>query len=95
MKHPSETTQHLGNREKFFIENGKKIGRAFRVIQDNVQRKGMEKAGFLDIQEFNYKVNSQHPPEVTYQLPSPLDALGRLGQGPSYEATRRDWASSP
>ena len=68
MKHPSETTLHLGNGESSSLKAEKQLDGRYNVLQDNLQRKGMEKAGFLDIQEFNYKVNSQNPPEVTYQL---------------------------
>lgn len=39
-----------------FDEAGKKTGRSFRVLHDNEQRKGMEAAGFTDIQEYNVKM---------------------------------------
>jgi hypothetical protein len=39
----------MGQWGKVFSEGGKKFGRTFRVIQDDVQIKGMEKAGFVDI----------------------------------------------
>lgn len=41
---------------KFFIEGGKKLGSTFTVIEDEIQKKEMEKAGFVDIHEFEYKV---------------------------------------
>jgi hypothetical protein len=41
---------------KFFIEGGKKLGSSFTVFEDETQKKEMEKAGFVDIQEFDYKV---------------------------------------
>lgn len=41
---------------KFFEEGGKKMGRSFLVIQEGTQRKAMEKAGFVDIQEWEFKV---------------------------------------
>ena len=41
---------------KVFVEGGKKIGRPFTVVDDGLQRKGMEKAGFVDIKEHNWKV---------------------------------------
>lgn len=46
----------LGQWGKFFVEGGKIIGRPFTVVDDDLQRKGMEAAGFVDIQEFEYKV---------------------------------------
>ncbi|KAF4967018.1 hypothetical protein FSARC_5390 [Fusarium sarcochroum] len=41
---------------KFFVEGGKKIGRSFTVVEDGVQRKAIEKAGFVDLEERNFKV---------------------------------------
>lgn len=46
----------VGQWGKFFIEGGKKIGRSFTVLQDGLQKEAMEAAGFVDIQEFDYKV---------------------------------------
>ena len=42
---------------KFFIEGGRKIGRLFTIIEDNIQRKAMEEAGFIDIKETKSKVS--------------------------------------
>lgn len=47
----------LGQWGKFFINGGKQIGRSFTVLEEEIQRKSMEAAGFVDIQEFNYKVS--------------------------------------
>lgn len=41
---------------KFFEEGGKKMGRSFLIIHEGTQRKAMEEAGFVDIQEWEYKV---------------------------------------
>ncbi|KIL94198.1 methyltransferase [Fusarium avenaceum] len=41
---------------RFFIEGGKKIGQTFTVIDDDLQRKGMEDAGFVDIQVVDHKI---------------------------------------
>ncbi|KAJ4328775.1 hypothetical protein N0V84_000780 [Fusarium piperis] len=41
---------------KLFVQAGLKIGRSFTLVDDEEQRKGMEAAGFVDIQEFNIKV---------------------------------------
>ncbi|KAI8662358.1 hypothetical protein NCS56_01039400 [Fusarium sp. Ph1] len=41
---------------KFFVEGGKKIGRSFTIVEDEVQRKAMKEAGFVNIEERNFKV---------------------------------------
>ncbi|RKL46817.1 hypothetical protein BFJ72_g2557 [Fusarium proliferatum] len=41
---------------KFFVEGGKKIGRSFTIVEDGVQKSAMEKAGFIDIEERDFKV---------------------------------------
>ncbi|KAH7263040.1 S-adenosyl-L-methionine-dependent methyltransferase [Fusarium tricinctum] len=41
---------------KFFVEGGKKIGRSFTIVEDGVQRSAMEKAGFVNLKEKNFKV---------------------------------------
>ncbi|KAL7794312.1 S-adenosyl-L-methionine-dependent methyltransferase [Trichoderma ceciliae] len=46
----------MGQWGKFFINGGKKTGRTFTVVEDNTQRKSMEAAGFVDIEEFNFKM---------------------------------------
>lgn len=47
----------MGQWGRFFIEGSKKLGSTFTVLEDNLQRKAMEEAGFTDIQEFNFKVS--------------------------------------
>ena len=49
-------TSALGQWGRIFTEGAKKFGRSFSVIEDELQRKGMEAAGFVDIQTFSYKV---------------------------------------
>ena len=44
-----------------FVNGGKAIGRSFTVVEDDVQRKAMEAAGFVDIQEKQIKVRNWHP----------------------------------
>jgi hypothetical protein len=44
---------------RLFVESGEKIGRSFKIISEDLQRKGMEAAGFVDIQTVKYKVRSQ------------------------------------
>lgn len=41
---------------KIFIEGGKRIGRTFTMISDGEQREGIEAAGFVDVQEADFKV---------------------------------------
>lgn len=40
----------------FAAEGGKATGNTFFAIEDDLQRKSMEAAGFVDIQEFLFKV---------------------------------------
>ena len=41
---------------RLFIEGGKKLGRSFQVIKEDLQKKGMEAAGFTEIHVADYKV---------------------------------------
>ncbi|KXX73277.1 hypothetical protein MMYC01_209840 [Madurella mycetomatis] len=41
----------LGQWGKIFEEGGRRSGRTFRVVPEGLQRKAMEAAGFVDIQE--------------------------------------------
>ncbi|RYP76324.1 hypothetical protein DL769_003664 [Monosporascus sp. CRB-8-3] len=43
---------------RVFWEAGKKFGRSFRVFEDELQRKAMEAAGFVDIKEYIYKASA-------------------------------------
>ncbi|KAL1854083.1 hypothetical protein VTK73DRAFT_8805 [Phialemonium thermophilum] len=45
----------MGQFGKFFVEGGKKMGRSTTVLEDGIQRKGIEEAGFVDIHEVNLK----------------------------------------
>ncbi|KAL4728177.1 hypothetical protein ACLX1H_004914 [Fusarium chlamydosporum] len=47
--------------QKFFVEGGRKIGRPFTVFDDDIQRKAMQEAGFVDIEERNFKVRLYLP----------------------------------
>jgi SAM-dependent methyltransferase len=42
-----------------FIEASKKIGNTFTVIADDIQRSGIEKAGFTDVKQWDSKVSSR------------------------------------
>lgn len=41
----------------FFEEGGRAIGRSFLVVEQGIQKKAMEEAGFVDIQEWDFKVS--------------------------------------
>ena len=42
---------------RLFLEGGKKLGRSFQVVSEDLQKKGMEAAGFTDIHVADYKVS--------------------------------------
>jgi hypothetical protein len=48
----------LGQWGKFFIEGSKKLGTSFLVVEEDTQKQAMERAGFVDIQEFDFKVSN-------------------------------------
>ncbi|KAF6813868.1 methyltransferase domain-containing protein [Colletotrichum plurivorum] len=48
-------TSALGQWGKFFEEGGRKMGRTFRVLDEDLQRTSMEEAGFENITEWNNK----------------------------------------
>lgn len=41
---------------KFFIEGGKKLNRTFEILDKDLQQKGMEEAGFVDVKVWDFKV---------------------------------------
>lgn len=47
----------MGQFGKFFIEGGKKMGRSMTIVEDEVQRKSIEEAGFIDLHEQKFKVS--------------------------------------
>lgn len=52
---------------KFFIEGGKKLGRTFTILDDDLQRKCMEEAGFVDIQTWDLKASLTAPRHSAYE----------------------------
>ncbi|RKL31389.1 hypothetical protein BFJ72_g11023 [Fusarium proliferatum] len=40
---------------KFFIEGGKKLNRTFEILDKDLQQKGMEEAGFVDVKVWDFK----------------------------------------
>ena len=56
----SSTTQEwtaLKQWGELFAEGGKKLNQSFTILQDGTQRRGLEEAGFVDIQEQDFKVS--------------------------------------
>jgi len=49
-------TSALGQWGKIFLNFGESIGRPFSIVPDETQKKAMQVAGFVDIDEANYKV---------------------------------------
>ena len=47
----------MGQFGKFFVEGGKKMGRSMTVLEDGIQFKALEEAGFQGIEEANFKVS--------------------------------------
>jgi hypothetical protein len=41
---------------RVFWAGGERFGRTFRLVEDNVQKKGMEEAGFVDVTVWQHKV---------------------------------------
>lgn len=52
-----EPDSAMGQWGKIFVEGGSKMGRPFTVVEDELQNKALEKAGFVDIHEEKYKVS--------------------------------------
>jgi hypothetical protein len=51
---------------KFFIEGGKRLGRTFTILDDDLQKQGMEDAGFTDIQTRDFKVGTINRPTLLH-----------------------------
>ncbi|KAH7121481.1 S-adenosyl-L-methionine-dependent methyltransferase [Dactylonectria macrodidyma] len=49
-------TSAMGQWGEIFCEGGRRIGRSFSIVEDEEQRKGIEAAGFVDIEEKDFKV---------------------------------------
>ncbi|KAH7127865.1 S-adenosyl-L-methionine-dependent methyltransferase [Dactylonectria estremocensis] len=65
----------MGQWDQIFIEGSKTTGRTFTVIADNLQRKAMEEAGFVDIEEWNFKC-----PLSPWPKDPKLKEMGQFGQ---------------
>lgn len=62
----------LGQWGKIFLEGGRKLGRTFDILGTELQRKSLQEAGFVDIQEKELKVR------LEAQLPSALQKFSDL-----------------
>ncbi|KAK3694508.1 S-adenosyl-L-methionine-dependent methyltransferase [Podospora appendiculata] len=60
---------------KIFIEGGRKNGRSFTILQDETQTTAMQQAGFVDIQEKNFKM-----PIGAWPLDPKKKEMGRFAQ---------------
>ena len=56
-------TSALSQWGKLFVEGGKKIGATFSMVVDGTQTKGMEEAGYVDIEERDFKVSRAEFPQ--------------------------------
>ncbi|KAH7233114.1 S-adenosyl-L-methionine-dependent methyltransferase [Fusarium tricinctum] len=45
----------LSQWEKFFVEGGRKLGRPFTIFEEGIQKAAMREAGFVDIEERDFK----------------------------------------
>ncbi|KAJ0135921.1 hypothetical protein HZ326_21067 [Fusarium oxysporum f. sp. albedinis] len=68
-------TSALGQWGKLFIEGAKKFGMSFSVYEEELQRKAMEAAGFIDIQQYKYKA-----PLGDWPKDPELKELGEFGR---------------
>ncbi|TKW50891.1 hypothetical protein CTA1_2716 [Colletotrichum tanaceti] len=77
-------TSALGQWGKFFEEGGRKMGRTFMVLDEQLQRRSMEEAGFERITEWNSKV----------RLAAPVLTSAPIGSWPRDPAMREigEWA---
>jgi SAM-dependent methyltransferase len=60
---------------KFFLDGGKKNGRSFHILHDDVQARGIELAGFRDIQVIN-----REAPIGAWPKDPDLNEMGRICQ---------------
>lgn len=75
---------------ELFVQGGKKLGRTFLVVDEDLQKKAMEKAGFIDIQTVDFKVSwSAYIPLGIQTINALLaEAARTLGQGPYLQGGR-------
>lgn len=70
----------LGQWSKVFVEGGKKFGRSFTIVDDDVQQTCMKVAGFTDITVKDIKVGETQKStyyKLTDNRTSALSGIGR------------------
>lgn len=72
-------TSAMGQWGKLFVQGSHKLGRTFTIACDDGQRKAMEDAGFVDIQEFNMKVGIFLPQAQRLQWVQLLTGILMIG----------------
>ncbi|KAL1848309.1 hypothetical protein VTK73DRAFT_10164 [Phialemonium thermophilum] len=72
---PLPPTSAVAQWGPLFVQGGRAIGRSFTVVDDGIQRKAMEEAGFVDIQEKNIKC-----PTGAWPKDPKLREIGRYSQ---------------
>ncbi|KAJ9151267.1 Methyltransferase domain-containing protein [Pleurostoma richardsiae] len=68
-------TEALGQWGKLFVEAGRRFGRSFTTVPDGIQRKAIEEAGFVEVDEKNIKT-----PIGGWPKDSLLKSIGRYAQ---------------
>jgi hypothetical protein len=53
---------------KFFFEGGKKLGRTFKVIENDIQPKNMERLGMENVSMFDMKVSEHLPNQLDIHM---------------------------
>lgn len=80
----------LGQWGEIFIEGGRKIGRPFTVVEDELQKKAMEEAGFVNIKVTTLKVSIPFPKR--HRRNSHMSSVPSVG-GQRTRSSRR-WAGT-
>lgn len=65
----------LGQWGRIFGNFGNTIGRSFTLVADDVQKTAMQAAGFVDIQEVEYKVCGLQPGFLLTVSPQPYHSI--------------------
>lgn len=80
----------LAKWNEMYREASRKVSRSFTVVSDDLQRKGMEEAGFADITVANFKVGSRYYSSIqgliyiySFLLVDGLETLGSSKSGAS------------
>ena len=58
-----QETDALGQWGPLFIEGGRRVGRSFTTVPDGIQRKALEEAGFVGLEEKDLKASDMATPK--------------------------------